>query len=313
MVNYVEGAPRVLNAQNQWKAASVRDQLKPGDRLKTQEGDRVELLLNPGSYLRVGGKADLKVLNTDFEDMRFEILEGTAIVESSLFSKKVHGFKLTTPEGDLRMVRDALFRVEVEPAGRVEVSVYNGRLSWLKDIREIATLKSGKRFNLASSTEESLQYAKLDKDGMDSLDRWSRRRAEFLVAANVRLSPWLRNSAIGSYGYGHQGGWVYNLFFNCYTFVPYDSVFSSPYGYAYANAYRTYRGSLGYNPRLGDDWGSSRANAGMGSAISEPRNTSYEQRSAAASAPAAPSARMEAGRSDEASRAGAHSRVSRER
>ena len=129
--------------------------------------------------------------------------------------------------------KDGLYRLEVQPSA-VYLAIHEGKAKWLKEGVQVATLKSGKRFVLAVPTPGSeVQFAKLDKKDADELDRWSRRRAEFLVAANSRLSPWLMTSLSDRYGYNQRGGWMFNPYFGCYTFVPFDATFGSPYGFRY--------------------------------------------------------------------------------
>ncbi|PYV87454.1 MAG: hypothetical protein DMG05_17620, partial [Acidobacteria bacterium] len=127
MVNYVEGKPIVFTSDNQQGSkVSARDQLKSGDRLQTEENDRVEILLNPGSYLRVAANSEIRILQTSFDDMHFGMTRGVAILESAAFDKKVHSIKISTPSGDLQILANGLYRFEVSPDQPVEVSVYSG-------------------------------------------------------------------------------------------------------------------------------------------------------------------------------------------
>jgi hypothetical protein len=85
LVNHVEGEPSISNPDtNQRKKITVGDQLETRDRITTGDNDRVEVLLNPGSYLRLAGKAQLEVMDTGLDKMHFGIDEGTAIVEAGV-------------------------------------------------------------------------------------------------------------------------------------------------------------------------------------------------------------------------------------
>jgi hypothetical protein len=311
MVNHVEGEPSISNPDtNQGKKISVGDQLQTGDRITSRENDRVEFLLNPGSYLRIAGRAQLDVLQTGLDNMHFGINEGMAIVEAGVYDKKVHSLKISTPSGDLKVYDKGLYRIHVSPQQQVEVMVYKGQMKWLKENQEIATLKSGKRFDLTSSSGRDLQYAKLDKKNMDPFDDWSKRRAEYLVTANERLSPGLLDSAYMNYGYNYyRGGWIYNPFYRCYTFLPFDYAFSSPYGYAYDNFYPAYfyrSGGYGGYPTGRSGGGTSQAGSGSKTGTS----TATRERSTVSRSPSSPNSRMDTGRSDAGSRAGARGRIS---
>ncbi|MEW5978721.1 MAG: hypothetical protein AB1898_23225 [Acidobacteriota bacterium] len=301
MINYLEGDPQVVAAEKSMPSGlMLRSQLQAGDRLVLREGDRVEALLNPGSYLRLSGPAQALVIRTEFREMEFQVLEGVAILESSAFFKKVHGLRFVTPAGDVVIQNEGLYRVEVMEDRGVEFSVFKGKAQWVREGQRLAWLKKGKRFNLTASSPTELVVAKLRKDEADPFDRWSRRRAEYLVAVNSRLTPAMRD-AVTQWGAG--GGWVYNPFYRCYTFMPLDFGLGSPYGFSYRNVYPTYRS---WSPAM-SDWDRGVGRGSYGSTMG--RSPSIESRSAATAAPSAPAARAETGRGDMNSRAGTFGRA----
>ena len=295
VLNYVEGRPLVFSdASVIGKELKSRTQVKTGDRITTSAADRMEILLNPGSYLRLGPNSELRVKDTAFGSMKFQLTHGSAIVESATFNRKVHALQVGTPAGDVVFEKAGLYRLEVQPS-TVQLAVQKGQARWLKEGAEIATLKSGKRFVLAvPAPGKEVQYAALDKKDADELDSWSRRRAEFLVAANSRLSPWLMNSMSSRYGYSMRGGWMFNPYFGCYTFLPFDSTFGSPYGFTYGMflPVRIYRPIHNYG------WESANPGSG-GYSRSSGSTTTYDQRSAASAPSAAPAPRMDAGRGEQ--------------
>ncbi len=55
-INAVTGQASVhAKGESDWQQLMVTDDLDAGDRVRTASDGRVEILLNPGSYLRVGG------------------------------------------------------------------------------------------------------------------------------------------------------------------------------------------------------------------------------------------------------------------
>ena len=287
VVNYLEGRPQVFFG-NESKVTAPRSQVKAGDTIRTGMEDRLEILLNPGSYLRLGFNSELRVVEAGFDAMHFQLLCGSAIIESATFNRKVHALRIGTPAGDLIFEKAGLYRLEVQPSAVYSV-IHEGKAKWMKDGVQVATLKSGKRFVLAVPAPGSeLQFAKLDKKDADELDRWSRRRAAFLVTANRSLAPWSMTSVSGQYGYNQRGGWMFNPYFGCYTFLPFDGVFGSPYGFTYGMflPVRIYRPT--------QDYGWAGADSRGGGGYNRP-STTYDQRGAAMSAPSAPAARVESG------------------
>jgi hypothetical protein len=279
------------------KVVAPRGEVKVGDLVKTGDEDRLEMLLNPGSYLRLGFNSELLVVDTAFGSMKFELRRGSAIVESATFNRKVHALRLATPAGDVFFEKAGLYRLEVQPSV-VHLAIHKGKAKWMREGIEVATLKSGKRFVLAvPSPGAEVQFARLDKNEIDELDRWSRRRAEFLVAANSRLSPWEVTSISSRYPYSQRGGWMFNRYFGCYTFLPFDGSFGSPYGFTYGMflPVRMYRTAPDYG------WAGAGTGGGGYNRPSAPM-TGYDQRGAAMSAPSAPGARVDSGAAAQESR-----------
>src|SRR3954468_4985932 len=61
-VNFVAGDVKVRRAGGQdWQSVTVKDDLKDGDSARTGADGRVEVLLNPGSYLRAGSSTEFEL------------------------------------------------------------------------------------------------------------------------------------------------------------------------------------------------------------------------------------------------------------
>jgi hypothetical protein len=252
-VNRADGKVYVLrhdSEDGQPGRASLGTQLRDGDRLSTDADSRAEILLNPGSYLRLDEKSEVRAVSTSFSETRFELIKGSAIVEVGQVDKKAP-IELVTPNGTLSLAKDSLVRVDAKTAA-TWVAVRQGEI--FLGTREVALANEGKakikRGKLVRLTGGNTlaEIAKIDKDAADSFDAWSFGRAQTLVAAN--LSSLRRNSLL-------SGGWYYDPFFGCYTFVPYRGYLVSPYGFGFFRSYADcywynpyYRGGY-YNPNYG--------------------------------------------------------------
>lgn len=241
-VNRADGIVHVLRHDSEdGKAgrASLGTQLRDGDRLSTDANSRAEILLNPGSYLRLDENSEIRAVNTSFSETRFELLKGSAIVEIGQTDKKAP-IELVTPNGPLSFVKEGtLVRVDAKTAATwVAVrqgEVYLGpRMTALAE-QGSAKIKRGKLVRLTADAEKP-EIAKVDKDAMDNFDAWSFTRAQTLVAAN--LSSLRQNSLL-------SGGWYYNSFYGCYTFVPFGNSWLSAYGFGF---YRRWADCYWYNP-----------------------------------------------------------------
>lgn len=257
LVNHVDGNPVVFAAdQSAGKPLLSRAMIQPMSRIETGEDDRVEILLSPGSYLRVAENSVVRVNETKLDDVRVALDKGTVIVESAVFDKKVHALRIETAAGDIAIQKEGLYRFEADPEhATVDVAIRRGKAQWLPEGKPKMTLKSGNRFQLpVSLAGGGIQYAKISKEQMDNLDNWSMRRAQYLVAASDRASSWVSNSWYSSYYQrGFRGGWFFDPFFQMFTFIPFGSNYYSPYGFSYLgyNPYRYYRGYGGMGGTVG--------------------------------------------------------------
>jgi hypothetical protein len=245
-VNRADGTVYVLRQDSEdGKAgrASLGTQLRDGDQLRTDASSRAEILLNPGTYLRLDENTEVRAVTTSFSNTRFELLKGSVIVESSQIEKDAP-IELITPNGPLAIAKDSLIRVDAKPAA-TWVAVRQGEI--FLGTRAVALSNDGKakikRGKVAQLTGAATQpeLAKVDKDAMDNFDVWSFNRAQTLVAAN--LASVRQNSLLA-------GGWYYNAGFSCYTFVPFSGYLFSPYGFGF---FRNAIDAWGYNPFYG--WG----------------------------------------------------------
>src|SRR5262249_15224246 len=98
VVNYVKGASTV-------KAATT---VEPGKIVQTGPGGAVELLLNPGSYLRMGENTSVVFDKVELYDIAVRILSGSAVIESNGFTKEV---PLAVTTGNLKMeiIKDGIY------------------------------------------------------------------------------------------------------------------------------------------------------------------------------------------------------------
>ena len=176
-ITYSEGKPDLFTTR---RRNSHVTSLQPGDRLQTHTRDRIEIELNPGSYLRISGKAQLVIVETALHKMHFQIEEGIVIIESDTFDKEHHSLRLSNRSGDFKISRKGLYRFEVNESGKVEVLVHKGGLEWWRGLRKIATLQSGKQYQFVGLDDNNPQQSSLSGRKRDSIDEWSRKRSDYL-------------------------------------------------------------------------------------------------------------------------------------
>ncbi len=244
-VNRVEGKVYILRADSEdgeKGRASLGTQMREGDRLIASAKSLAETLLNPGSYLRLNENTEISAESIDFNTVRIKLIKGSVIAEIGEVNK-ANPIEIVTPHGVVTIAKPGLLRIDNKESV-TQVTVRQGEIH-LGTRADLAANKAskigrGKVATLKGSEQiGGSDIAKLDKDAIDNFDSWSFKRAETLTAANV--SSLRRSRALTAFA----GGWYYDPFSNCYTFMPFRSSFWSPYGFGFFN---NYRNCTWYNP-----------------------------------------------------------------
>src|SRR5215469_4705327 len=237
-INLVEGDVSTRAAQD-WNLLVAGDTVKDGDIVKTGPGSRAEVLLNPGSYLRLSENTEFKFENTSIDSIKINLLKGSAIVEAASGERSA-GVLATviTPKGQFSIATAGVYRFNVDGTGRTEARVVKGRLTTgTVDVRE------GNEAVIGDAGPELLA---IDKKPVDTFDAWSKDRAKSLVAANNNLTRTNVNLLqsgyflpLGTRWFGARwlgdcaGWWYFDPFFGSFIYIPngfgFCSSFFSPY------------------------------------------------------------------------------------
>src|SRR2546426_8010513 len=241
-INSVIG--RVLvkrTGQSSQEDLSAKDDLTSGDVVTTRGGSRVEVLLNPGSYLRVTENSEFELTDNSLNNLQLRFIKGSAIVEATGTDDLRLQIRIVTDQTRFTIVRRGVYRINVLP-GSTELLVQKGRV--LVDGQQ-AMIKGGTKITFHQGSSFT---AKLTRKDRDEFDDWSKERGEFLARANERLSIRTLNSYLfdsgwdsGFYSSSRFGLWTYSPFAGGFTFFPFRYGWSSPYGHNYGRC-----GWLGY-------------------------------------------------------------------
>ena len=238
-INAITGQADVHSKGNgDWQQLSITDDLDAGDRVRTAYDGRVEILLNPGSYLRVGGDSEVELSDNTLENLEVRLLRGTAIVEATGADGLELNISISTPHTKLAIVRQGLYRVSVVPGDATELIVRKGRVI-LSDSH--TKVKGGNKVVFSATNVSVAKLTKEEKKLKDKeeVDVWSKERAEMLAKANRRITDRMLDTAFSSFDDYNAfstrrfGFWFYNTRSRCYTFLPLSYGWSSPYGNSY--------------------------------------------------------------------------------
>jgi hypothetical protein len=219
--------------------------------LRTEEG-RAEILLPPGVFFRVGENTSFKMISNRLVDTRVELLTGSAVMEIDDVDK---GAAVTLVEKNavVTLAKAGIYRFDTEPA---QVKVFKGSME-VEIGGQTVTVGAGKMLPLGGAVAIA---EKFDTNQTDTLDRWSRRRAEVVASANVSAAKQAHYGTMGSadpcmyggvygsgpygtgpYGRPAMGTWGYNPWYGFGTYIPCNGRLNSPYGYTMWSPLAAYR------------------------------------------------------------------------
>ncbi|MEW6361974.1 MAG: FecR family protein [Acidobacteriota bacterium] len=237
-VNYVEGDVAVVRSNARSGRLLKGDMVEIGDRVSTGTSGKAEILMNPGSYIRLAGNSAFEFITTDLDDLRIKLDRGSAILE--IFASKDFKVVVQTPRLPLSFDSTGVYRIDIENDGSARLEVWKGKARIGN-----TTLKAGKS---AVITPNGPEFAKFDRDEKDDFELWSQSRARDLAKIvgdlqNKSLRPVLLNSYLaGDWNiYTSFGLWIYNPRFASYCFFPFGYGWSSPYGYSLPSSMWWYR------------------------------------------------------------------------
>src|SRR5205085_5518308 len=192
-VNLVEGNVSISRSTGRSGILLVKDEIAIGERVTTPSNGRAEVLLNPGSYLRVGPETSFDFVSTSLDDLQLNIYRGSAIFE--VIADEEFSVLIKTPGNEVKLTRSGVYRVDVLPDTDVRVSVVKGKLFVGPDSK--TKVKAGRTVLIKG---EETTVAKFDKDADDPLDMWSQSRAKDLAKANAGLQRnALRSTLVSSF------------------------------------------------------------------------------------------------------------------
>jgi hypothetical protein len=207
VVNYAQGSTTV-------KAATV---VKEGTPIGTGPNGQVEILLNPGSYLRIGANSQVILDKVQFDDMAIHVVEGSALVEANGFRKDL---PLAVTTGNLKMeiIKDGIY---VFHDGKV--TIVEGK------IRDAGNgLVYGKGFQISDDQGYRAQRV---QTFTTALELWSQQRDAQIASANANIARSLNSTAGVPYG-SFQDVWLWYPWLGSFIFMP-GGRYRSPYGYTY--------------------------------------------------------------------------------
>jgi hypothetical protein len=238
-LNYVEGQASV-NGQPIDSKTADSEVLGQGSVLSTGSG-KVEMLLTPGVFLRLGENSQLRIVSPGLADTELALVNGQATIEADYFSKDNH---LTVTEGiaSTAILKQGLY---VLSADQPFVQVLDGKATVTVG-EQHAT--AGKNRNVVLNAQGKLKAQDFNPKLAEnaSLVRWSRLRAAYEAQANFDAA---QTEVLNNSWYGP--GWYWGPDFGFWSYLPGDGILYSPFGYGFYSPFFLSYGYPGVYARPG--------------------------------------------------------------
>ena len=217
-VNYVEGVAYLDGSPLQQKDVGTAA-MEAGQEIRTSEG-KVEILLNPGIYLRMDSNSAVKMISPSLTPTIVELEHGHASVEVDQLLKE-----------NVVQILDNGVRTQVVKTGYYEFNgnspmarVFKGQAEVEYRPHKWEKVKGNHELVLLPNTHAKTRKFHADM-AEDPLMAWSKLRSQYLAEENQQI-------ASNYYGGGYDPGWYWDPYGPGYTFVG-MSPFYSPFGWGY--------------------------------------------------------------------------------
>lgn len=248
-VNYIEGTVAKKPMDGVGQRIGRGETIDVGDRVSTDAAGRAEILLNPGSFLRIGGNTAFEFKSTDLENTVIMLDRGSAMVE--LLATRDFKATIITPKGRLMLVATGIYRIDVAENGDAKLFVWDG----LAEVgRNRLQVKKNRSVTIGATISP---VEKFDRDDeKDALAVWSKDRGKLVARSTAKLKDRALRETLangfsaGSWGMRDAFGlWVFNRKLGYSCFLPFGYGWYSPYGYGFGHSIWWYNLPVVYYPQ----------------------------------------------------------------
>ena len=234
IIHYVEGRVFLNDQLIESKFGEFPD-IKENQRVRTEEG-RVEILLTPGVFLRLGENSSIRMITNRLIDTRVDFLSGEALVEADEILKD-NGVTIVYKDYSVQLAKKGVYRFDYDAA---RLRVYDGE-AVVEGAGKTQEVKDGHVLTMDSG----LEVASFDKKkDVDELYLWGAHRSEYISMANVSAAKTVADSGT----YWGASSWYFNPAYDMYTFLPgfgYGMGYGpggyyNPFGYTFWSPYNVY-------------------------------------------------------------------------
>jgi hypothetical protein len=235
-VNYVEGQA-TLNGHTLTSQSAQGAEVAPGQTISTTNG-KVELLLTPGVFLRLGDNSAVTMVSPDLTKTEVQLDRGRAEVEVDLLYKQ-NDLLVDQGPAQTKLLKNGLYEFDAA-AGNMRVFDGEAAVSPAQNTTKWITVKDHHQLDINGERAKPQDFNSQQAANQDPLYNWSKLRADYLGQANLNLAEqYAGNPAFYPGWYSAPG--LYG-----YTWLPGDGLFFSPFGYGFYSPWYLYGGGFIY-------------------------------------------------------------------
>lgn len=232
-INYVEGQAYLETTPLDASCVGTLEML-PGQSVTTQAG-KVEVLLTPGVFLRVGEFSAVKMISPELAKTEVQVDKGRALIEG-IDIRKENDIEVDLNGAKITLLKSGLYDFDV---ARNEVRVFHGTAEVAFQGKNVK-VEAGQRFALSGDRFKPQHFD--SRPFEDEFYRWNGLRSGYLSEASVSEARAYIGAGPGWYAPGWVGlGWYWNPWFGVYTFLPVDGVYYGPFGWGFYSPIEVFR------------------------------------------------------------------------
>jgi len=225
LIHFADGSV-FLDDQRVEQKAGKFDQIKNGSELRTQDG-RAEVLLTPGTFLRMGPNSAVRMISNELDNTRVELLNGSAVLDQGSDTLANTSVTILYNLDQVRIKMPGRYRFDSDPpqvkveTGAVDITAadgksveagagyvvgFEGKLAARKLLNGSLVSNPDDLDNWNSARDHSIADSNLDAaaatDLSGAIDGWQKDPDAVLQALGIPPYPPGMSSYIPPYSYG---------------------------------------------------------------------------------------------------------------
>ncbi len=235
-INNVEGEA-TLNGQPLTSQSAGSAEVAQGQTVTTTNG-KVEVLLTPGVFLRLGDNSAVTMVSPDMTETEVQLDRGTATVEVDYL---YNGNAMLVDQGPAQasLLKNGVYEFDAT-AGKMRVFEGAAAVSPLQSSKKWIRVKDHHELAITGGRAKPQDFNGKEVASVDPLYQWSKLRADTVGQANLAMSEEYAGSS------NYNPGWMWDPGMYMYTWMPWDGMFMDPFGDGFYSPWYLYGGGYIY-------------------------------------------------------------------